>query len=92
MYPSIHNASLQAAQKKETNEAFKSADNLKLLWRGFYLSIVVGILSQWLRIVPPETLKNDSLIDKVVRDDASYLAPVIFLVSASRLIDFFCYT
>ncbi|KAF1323592.1 Poly polymerase catalytic domain containing protein, partial [Globisporangium splendens] len=52
--------------EEETNETFKSVDNHKLLWHGSRLSNVVGILSQGLRIAPPEAPKNGYLFGKGV--------------------------
>uniref|UniRef100_K3W582 Poly [ADP-ribose] polymerase n=1 Tax=Globisporangium ultimum (strain ATCC 200006 / CBS 805.95 / DAOM BR144) TaxID=431595 RepID=K3W582_GLOUD len=52
--------------EEETNETFKCVDNHKLLWHGSRLSNVVGILSQGLRIAPPEAPKNGYLFGKGV--------------------------
>lgn len=52
--------------EEEARDVFQSVGNHKLLWHGSRLSNVVGILSQGLRIAPPEAPKNGYLFGKGV--------------------------
>ncbi|KAF1323593.1 Poly polymerase catalytic domain containing protein, partial [Globisporangium splendens] len=73
-----------ADPEEETNETFKSVDNHKLLWHGSRLSNVVGILSQGLRIAPPEAPKNGYLFGKGARDDMASTNVAISTLSAQQ--------
>lgn len=50
--------------EEEPRSVFQQVDNHRLLWHGSRLSNVVGILSQGLRIAPPEAPKNGYMFGK----------------------------
>ncbi|TYZ66323.1 hypothetical protein PybrP1_002804, partial [[Pythium] brassicae (nom. inval.)] len=50
--------------EQEPRAAFAHVDNHRLLWHGSRLSNVVGILSQGLRVAPPEAPKNGYMFGK----------------------------
>lgn len=50
--------------EEQSRSVFETVDNHRLLWHGSRLSNVVGILSQGLRIAPPEAPKNGYMFGK----------------------------
>lgn len=50
--------------EEQPRSIFEKVDNHRLLWHGSRLSNVVGILSQGLRIAPPEAPKNGYMFGK----------------------------
>lgn len=66
--PAIHSV-LKVARPAEQGHlpTLQSVDNHRLLWHGSRLSNIVGILSQGLRIAPPEAPVNGYNFGKGVR-------------------------